>query len=330
MRRVVGSVVVGLMAVPAGRAGQTVVVVEVARRALLGSMEAQQLESGGGVVKCGAGPIGRRVAGSAGLREAGRRVVGTGGFLEIGQVASHALLRRSRKYSIHVTLSARHGGMRSGQRERAQAVIERGALPARGSMTTLATGGELAGLVIGIGRFIVVRQVASHALRRRPGEDSVGVTLGALQGGMRPGQWEVGELRVVKAGARPGVDVVATQAGGWQFRRHMVQRCGSLIVLKVAGDAFRAQSGIDSGRRSVVAIVAHHSGVGADQRKPVAMLLNRRNCHPPGAHRVAALTVGSELPPMQVGVTLRAARRRRREHQAGVTTLASDPLVQAL
>ena len=130
MRRVVGSVVVGLMAVPAGRAGQTVVVVEVARRALLGGVEAQQLEPGGGVVESGAGPIGRGVAGSAGLREAGRRVVGTGGFLEIGQMASHAFLRRPRKYSVHVTLRARHAGMRSGQRESAQAVIERGALPA--------------------------------------------------------------------------------------------------------------------------------------------------------------------------------------------------------
>src|ERR1019366_3070184 len=115
----------------------------------------------------------------------------------------HALLRRSRKHAVHVTLSARHGGMRSGQRERAQAVIERGALPVGGGMTTLATGGELAGLVIGIRCAIVVRQVASRALRRRPGENSVGVTLGALDGGVRPGQCEAGELRVVEAGTGP-------------------------------------------------------------------------------------------------------------------------------
>ena len=125
VRWVVGAVEVTLVAVPAGRAGQAVVVVEVARRALLGGVEAQQLESGGGVVESGAGPIGRGVAGSAVLREAGRRVVGTGGFLEIGQMTSHALLRRPRKYSVHVTLCARHAGMRSGQRETAQAMIER-------------------------------------------------------------------------------------------------------------------------------------------------------------------------------------------------------------
>ena len=216
------------------------VIVEVARRALLGGVEAQQLEPGGGVVESGAGPIGGCVAGNAGLREAGRRVVGAGGLLEIGQVTSHALARGPREHPVHVTLSARHCGMRSGQRERAQAVIERGALPTRSSMTAFAAGGEFARLVIGIRGAIVVRKVAGHALRRCPGEDSIGVTLRALDGGVRPGQREAGELRVVKAGARPDVDVVTALAGGWQFRRHMVQRRGALIVLKVAGHALRA------------------------------------------------------------------------------------------
>ena len=264
VRRVGGAVVVGLMAVPAGRAGQAVVIVEVARRALLCGVEAQQLEPGGGVVESGAGPIGRGVAGSAVLREAGRRVVGTGGFLEIGQMTSHAFGRRPREHSVHVALGAWHADMRSGQRESAQAVIERGALPTGGGMATLATGGELAGLVIGIGRVIVVGQVASHALRRRPGEDSVRVALGALEGGVRPGQCETGELRVVEAGACPNIYVVTALTGGGQLRRHVVQRRGSLIVLKVAGDAFRAESGIDSGGRTMVAIVAHHGGMGAN------------------------------------------------------------------
>jgi hypothetical protein len=60
------------------------------------------------------------------------------------------------------------------------------------------------------------------------------------------------------------------------------------------------------------------------------VLLNRRNGHLPTADRVAALAVGSKLPPMQIGVTFGAARGRRREYQVGVTTLASDSLVQAL
>jgi hypothetical protein len=131
-------------------------------------------------------------------------------------------------------------------------------------MTTLATGGKLAGLVIGIGRVIVVGQVASHALRRRPGEDAVRVTLGALDGGVRPGQWETGELRVVEAGACPDIYVVTALTGGGQLRRDVVQRRGTLIVLQVAGDAFRAEPGIDSGGRTMVAIVAHNGGMGAN------------------------------------------------------------------
>ena len=60
------------------------------------------------------------------------------------------------------------------------------------------------------------------------------------------------------------------------------------------------------------------------------MLLNRRDSYLPTADRMAALAVGSELPAMQVGVTLRTARGRGREYQVGVAALASDPLVQAL
>lgn len=60
------------------------------------------------------------------------------------------------------------------------------------------------------------------------------------------------------------------------------------------------------------------------------MLLNRRNRHLPTANGMATLAVGSELPPMQIGVTFRAACGRIREYQVGVTALASDPLVQTL
>ena len=60
------------------------------------------------------------------------------------------------------------------------------------------------------------------------------------------------------------------------------------------------------------------------------MLLNRRDSYLPTANRMAALAVGTELPPMQIGVTFRAACGRIREYQVGVTALASDALVQTL
>jgi hypothetical protein len=119
-------------------------------------------------------------------------------------------------------------------------------------------------------------------------------------------------------------------AGDRQLRHHVVQWRGTLIILEVAGDALRTESGIDSSCRSMVAIVAHHGGVGAYERKPVAVLLNRRNGDLPTADRVAALALGSELPPVQIGMTFRATRRRGREYQVRVTALASYPLVHAL
>jgi hypothetical protein len=60
------------------------------------------------------------------------------------------------------------------------------------------------------------------------------------------------------------------------------------------------------------------------------MLLNRRDSYLPTADRMAALAVRSELPAMQVGVTLCTTRGRGREYQVGVTALASHSLVQAL
>src|ERR1035438_3842954 len=62
VRRVGGSVEVGLVAVPAGRARQAVVIVEVAPGALLGSVESHQREPGGRMVEGGPRPIGRGVA----------------------------------------------------------------------------------------------------------------------------------------------------------------------------------------------------------------------------------------------------------------------------
>ena len=54
VRRVVGAVVIGLVAAPAGAAGQAVVVVHVALRALQRGMRTGQSEAGGSVIERGA------------------------------------------------------------------------------------------------------------------------------------------------------------------------------------------------------------------------------------------------------------------------------------
>ena len=215
VRRVGGSVEVGEMAVDAGCAGQAVVVVDVARGALLVGVKTRQREAGGGVVEDDAGPNGRGVADGAVLWKSGRHVVGVRGLLEIGEMASHALRWHPIEHSVHVTLRARHRDVRTGQRESTQVVIERGILPVGGVVTHLAGGGEIAGFVVGVGRAIVVGEVASRALLRRPCKDFVGVTLRARHRGVGPGQCETGELRVVESGVCPDADAVTGLAGDW-------------------------------------------------------------------------------------------------------------------
>jgi len=89
VRRIVGAVVIRLMAVPACPVGNTVVVVCVALRALQGRMRSGQSKAGRRVVKGCAGPVGDGVPVTQGaiLRETGgcvRRIQGTH---EIGLVA---------------------------------------------------------------------------------------------------------------------------------------------------------------------------------------------------------------------------------------------------
>lgn len=79
-----------------------------------------------------------------------------------------------------------------------------------------------------------------------------------------------------------------------------------------------------------MALVTGSRRMGAQQRKAVAMLLDCRDGHVPPANRVTLLAVGSELTPVQIGVTLRAASGRVRKHQAYVTTLARNIRVQTL
>jgi hypothetical protein len=134
---------------------------------------------------------------------------------------------------------------------------------------------------------------------------------------------------VIEPGAGPHVHAVAVLAGERQLGRDMVEGRGGLVILEVAGDAFRAQPGIDSGRRSTMALVANRHCVRADQGKSVIMVANCRNRHVPPADRVAVLAIGSELAAVQVGVTLRALGRRLGEDHVGVTTGAIHGMVQA-
>ena len=129
MRRIVGPVVVGLMAVPTGRAGQAVIVVDVACRALLAGMQPDERKTGGGVVKRGARPIRGGVATRAILREVPsfvRRIIGA---VVIRLMAVPAGGASQSVVVVHVALRALQVGMRAGQRESGGGVVKRGAGP---------------------------------------------------------------------------------------------------------------------------------------------------------------------------------------------------------
>lgn len=109
----------------------------------------------------------------------------------------------------------------------------------------------------------------------------------------------------------------------------MVQRRRRLIVPEVAADALGAEPDVNTRCRPMVALIARHRRVGAEQRKPVVVILDGRNLHIPTLHGVALLAVRPELATVQVRMTFRALGGRLRKNQADVTVLARDRLVQA-
>ena len=123
---------------------------------------------------------------------------------------------------------------------------------------------------------------------------------------------------------------MAGVAGCRQLGCHVVERRGPLIISQMAGHAFRAEACVNTGCRAEMALVTGSRGMGAQQRKAVVVLLDRRDGDIPTANRMALLAVGAELAPVQIGVAIPAATGRVRKHQAYMTTLAGHILVQAL
>lgn len=80
------------------------------------------------VIKSRFTPNRRIVALSAGLREVAADVIRIFNAVKIGQMAVHAIVRRTRK-SLRVTLGALDADMRTGQLERCECVIKRGVFP---------------------------------------------------------------------------------------------------------------------------------------------------------------------------------------------------------
>ena len=213
-----------------------------------------------GVIERGPRPLRRRVAQDAILREAGRGVVGIGRLLVVRQVAGRALGRSGGVCTRRVTLGARGLCVRAGQREAGPAVIERSARPLRRRVACGAILREACCAVIGIGRLLIVRQVAGRALRRGPGVLSVQVALGACGLNVRAGQLEPRQA-VIELRPLPVRSVVATGTIRRELAGGMVRVLHRLIVRNVAAIAIPAR------RR--------------ERRRLCGMRCNRDGCAPP-------------------------------------------------
>jgi len=122
--RVVGCLIV-LQVARIARGGQRGVLA--ARMALLargGRVRAGQRKLGGAVIEGGSQPLGGGVAELTGLREAGGDVIGTGGGLVVLQMAGHAIGADVGVVAIGMALEAGDRGVRSGEWELRQVVIE--------------------------------------------------------------------------------------------------------------------------------------------------------------------------------------------------------------
>src|ERR1035438_2285637 len=131
VRRGGGSVVVGLVAAPAGAARQAVVVAHVALSAQQAGMRAGQREPGRRMVKRGAGPVEGRgsVAQGAVLRESGGLMWRVGGPIVISLVAVPAGPAGQAVVVVHVARGALLAGVETHQREAGGGVVEGGAVP---------------------------------------------------------------------------------------------------------------------------------------------------------------------------------------------------------
>lgn len=202
------------------------------------------------VIECRRLPCVGRMTRRAIRREPGmrRRI----GCCEIRLMASDACRRRIREHSIQVTLHARHGLMRSREREADLVVIECRRMPSVHGMARRAIGGE--SRVLRIRRTREIGLVAADAGHGRSGKHIVDVALRTyhcrVRADKREADFVVIEVRrmpCIRRMARhtvrresivprvPGIAEIRLMAPNTRRRR-----AGELVVL-VAGDAWESK-----------------------------------------------------------------------------------------
>ena len=141
-------------------------------------VRARQREQRLCMVEGGAGPGGRGVADGTVCGKCRCYVIRIGGLVKARQMARSAVLRRSRKFSVYVTLRTGDLDVRTRQWERCHgAVIERSAGPRCCGVTLLTISREAGRCVVRISCLVEVRLMTTYACSGRAFVDPVHMAL---------------------------------------------------------------------------------------------------------------------------------------------------------
>ena len=230
------------MTTDARRIGQSVVVVEVTirARARWHRVHAAKRESSRVVVERRVRPVAGVMALITGLRKVRGDVVGIGRALRILQMATDArrVTDRIVVVSVAIGTSTRWYRVHSTERETGAGVVKCGVRPVAGVMALITGLREVRGDVVGIGRALVILQVAAHTSRVGDRVVIVNVAIRTLprRYRMQSGQRKVSEI-VVERCIRPTAGVVALIAGLRKTRCDVVGIGRTLEILQMAGHA---------------------------------------------------------------------------------------------
>jgi len=197
-------------------------------------VQAREGETGARMIKRRVHPVRRVMAGIASLREIRRHVVGIGRSLVILQVATHASCRVQAVVVVDMAVGAgsRWHRVHSRESETGARMIKRRVHPVRGVVARIASLREVRRHVVGIGRSLIVLQVATDAGRTGQVVIVVDVAIGAgpRRHRVQTSQREPG-AGVIKRGIQPGAGAVARIASLREIRRHVIGIGRPLIVL---------------------------------------------------------------------------------------------------
>ena len=293
-------------------------------------MGAGKRELGCVVVEGGRRPRRGGVADLAGRGEPGGDVVWVDGRLVNLQVTRRALCGDVGELVVHVALRALRVGVGAGERESRGGVIESGTEPVAGGVAQGTIRGNARRSVIGVGGGRVFLGMAPVTGCRRAREAVAGVATGAIQRGMHADQGESREPCMVELHVQPVVGGVTLLAHYRELGRRMVDGPGVGVIVDMARCAGRGKSGVLGDAGALVAELAIHRGMRAEQRETRGVLAHGLGFHGPALDGMAVFAAGTQLAPVKVGVAIGAARGSLPEDHVGMALAAFHFGVHAL